>query len=96
MWYKLNPICHTYVCLDVVHTTIFLKITYGWLQGRVAHFLHYNLFFCRLTCIYMLLAWHKNNNFSNLWLDLNFQLEKEDIYKRKLQCIYTKYIAMDF
>jgi hypothetical protein len=28
----------------------------------------------------MLLTWHENNNFSTLWLDLDFQLEKEDIY----------------
>jgi hypothetical protein len=30
-----------------------------WLQGRVAHFLHRNLVFCRMVCIYMLLTWHK-------------------------------------
>jgi len=28
----------------------------------------------------MLLTWHKNNNFANLWLDLNFQLEYIYIY----------------
>jgi hypothetical protein len=32
----------------------------------------------------MLLTWHKNNNFSNLWLDLNFQLEEEDISLKKI------------
>ncbi len=31
-----------------------------------------------------------------MWLDLDFQLEEEDIYKRKLQHIYIKYIVMDF
>jgi hypothetical protein len=53
---------------------------FGWLQGRVAHFLHCNPFFCRVVCIYMLLKWHKNNNFQNLWLNLDCQLEKESIY----------------
>jgi hypothetical protein len=50
------------------------------LQGRVAHFLHYNPIFCRVMSIYMLLTWHKNNNFPNLWLDLDYQFEEEDIY----------------
>jgi hypothetical protein len=49
-----------------------------------------------MACIYMLLTWHKNNNFLNFCVDLNFQLEKENIYKKKLQHIYTKYIVMDF
>jgi hypothetical protein len=31
----------------------------GWLQGRVAHFSHHNLVFCRVACIYLLLTWHK-------------------------------------
>jgi hypothetical protein len=31
----------------------------------------------------MLLTWHKNNNFPNLWLDLHYQLEEENIYKNK-------------
>ncbi len=44
----------------------------------------------------MQLIWHENNKFSNFWLDLYFQLEEEDIYKRKLQHIYTKYIVLDF
>ncbi len=44
----------------------------------------------------MLLTWHKNNNFLNLWLDINCQLEEEDNYKKKLQHVYTKYIVMDF
>jgi hypothetical protein len=43
----------------------------------VVHFLHYNLVFYRVACIYMLLTWHKNNNFSNLSLDLDYQLEKK-------------------
>jgi len=30
----------------------------------------------------MLLSWHKNNNFLDLWLNLNFQLEQKDIYKK--------------
>ncbi len=68
----------------------------GWLQGRVAHFLRHNPIFCKLACIYMLLTWHKNINFPNLWLDLDFQLEEENMYKRNLQHIYTKYIIMDF
>jgi hypothetical protein len=68
----------------------------GWLQGRVAHFLCCNPFFCKMACIYMLLTWHKNNNFTNLWLGLDFQLEEEDMYKTKLQHKYTKYIVMDF
>ncbi len=67
-----------------------------WLQGKVVHFLCHNQIFCRLACIYMLLTWHKNNNFPNLWLDLDCQLEIENIYKRKLQHIYIKYIIMDF
>jgi hypothetical protein len=51
----------------------------GWLQGRVAHFLCHYVGFCKMACIYMLLTWHKNN-FPNLKLDLDCQLEKEDIY----------------
>jgi len=54
----------------------------GWLQGKLVHFLCHNLVFCRVTCIYMLLTWHKNNNFSNMWLDLNYQLELKDINKK--------------
>ncbi len=30
----------------------------------------------------MLPTWHKNNNFPNLWLDLDFQLKEKDIYKK--------------
>ncbi len=44
----------------------------------------------------MLLTWHKNNNFSNLWLDLDCQLEEKDIYYKELQHKYTKHIIMDF
>ncbi len=51
----------------------------GWLQGRVVHFLHHNLIFCKVACIYMLLSWHKRKNFPNLWLNLNFQLEEETL-----------------
>jgi hypothetical protein len=70
------------VTLVEIHFPFFLfKHHDGWLQGKVAHFLHCNLVFCRVACIYMLSTWHKNNNFSNLWLDLNFELEKENIYK---------------
>jgi hypothetical protein len=29
-------------------------------------------------------------------LDLNGQLEEKNIYKTKLQHVYTKYIVMDF
>jgi hypothetical protein len=32
----------------------------------------------------MLLTWHKNNNFSNLWVDLDFQLEEEEFKKKKI------------
>jgi len=61
----------------------------GWLQGKVAHFLRHNLVFCKVACIYMLLTWHKNNNFSNFWLDLDCQLEEKDIYKKIFCYIYT-------
>jgi hypothetical protein len=44
----------------------------------------------------MLLTWHKSNNFPNLWLDLDGQLEEEHICLKILQHIYTKYIVMDF
>jgi hypothetical protein len=73
-----------------------LLCSVGWLQGRVAHFLRCNLVFCRVACIYMLLTWHTNNNFPNLWLDLDCQLEEKDIYIKQLQHIHTKYIVMDF
>jgi len=59
----------------------------GWLQGRVVHFLCHNLVFCRMVCIYMLLTWHENINFLNLWLDLDFQLTKQTSIK-----IYATYI----
>ncbi len=68
---------------------------WGWLQSRVAHFLHRNLVFCRMAYIYMILTWHNNNNFNNfpnLWLDLNCQLEEEDFFL-KLQHVYIKYIS---
>jgi hypothetical protein len=64
--------------------------------GKVTHFLHHNPIFYKVACIYKLLTWDKNNNFPNLWLDLDFQLEEKDIYKNKLQHIYTKYIVMNF
>ncbi len=54
--------------------------SFGWLQGRVGHFLVRNPVVCKLVCIYMLLTCHKNNIFSNLWLDLYFHLEEEDIF----------------
>ncbi len=59
------------------------------MQGKVAHFLNHNLVVCKVACICMLLTWPENNNFPNLWLDLNFQLEEKDIYKTKLQQIYS-------
>jgi hypothetical protein len=62
------------------------------LQDRVANFLHHNLMFHKMVGIYMLLTWHKNNNLPNLWLDLDCQLKEENIYFKKLQHIYTKYI----
>ncbi len=49
----------------------------GWLQGKVTHVLRHNLVFCRMACIYMLKTWHKNNNFPNMWLDLNFHIEEK-------------------
>jgi len=39
-------------------------------------------FFAKWHAFYMLLTWHKNNNFSNLWLDIDCQLEKKNIYKK--------------
>jgi hypothetical protein len=57
-----------------------LMIKIGWLQGRVAHVLRHNPVFCRMACIYMLITWHKNNNFPNMWLDLDCQLEEKDIH----------------
>jgi hypothetical protein len=67
-----------------------------WLQSKVVYFLCCNPVFCKVSCIYMLLTWHKNYNFPNLWLHLDFQPEKEDIYKKFLQHIYTKYTIIDF
>jgi len=65
-----------------------LKHSYGWLQGKVAHFLRHNLIFCKVTCIYMLLTWHKNNNFPKFWLYLYCQLKQKKIYKKNCN-IYT-------
>ncbi len=39
----------------------------------------------------MLLTWYKNNNFPNLWLDLDYQLEEEDIYKKNATYIHQIY-----
>jgi len=64
------------------------KHSYGWLQGRVAHFLCHTPIFCTVTCIYMLLTWHKNNNFPNLWLDLDVKLKKKTSIKKNCN-IYT-------
>ncbi len=47
--------------------------------------------FCCSACIYMLLTWHKNNNFPNLWLDLDFQLKEKDIYKKIATYIHQIY-----
>jgi hypothetical protein len=64
-------------------------ISFGtWLQSKVVHFLCCNLIFCKVACISMLLTWHNNNKISNLWLDLDFQLEEENIYKKNCN-IYT-------
>jgi hypothetical protein len=38
----------------------------------------------------MLLTWHTNNNFPNLWLDLDCQFEEIYIYK-KMQYIHQIY-----
>jgi hypothetical protein len=66
--------------MDLCYSSTFDPLVLGgWLQGRVGHFFHHNPIFCKMVRIYMLLTWHKNNNFPNLWLDLDFQLE-EDIY----------------
>jgi len=62
----------------------------GWLQGKVVCFLCCSFFFCKVTCIYMLFTWHTNNNFPNLWLDLDCQLEEIYIYK-KMQYIHQIY-----
>jgi hypothetical protein len=56
--------------------------SFGWLQSKVAHFLCRNPTFCKAVCIYMLLTCHKNNNFPNLWLDLDCHLKEENIYKK--------------
>jgi hypothetical protein len=39
----------------------------------------------------MLLTWHKNNNFPNLWVDLDFQLEEENILKKIATYIHQIY-----
>jgi hypothetical protein len=39
----------------------------------------------------MLLTWHKNNNFLNLWLDLDYQLEEKDMYKKNATYIHQIY-----
>ncbi len=70
--------------LDIFLYVFFLVLLLGWLQGRVPHFLHHNPIFCKVTYIYMLLTWHKNNKISNLRLDFDFQLEEEDIYKKNI------------
>jgi len=65
-----------------------------WIQKSMAFFLIFKFkkwfcAWCKVMCIYMLLTWHTNNNFPNLWLDLNFQLE-EDIYIYIYNCnIYS-------
>jgi hypothetical protein len=111
MWVgKLASCKHFYHCWCVtIHFSSFSKcIKVGceekmhemwWRGGCKVGWLTFCItiqFFCRVACIYMLLTWHKNNNFPNLWLDLDFQLEEEDIYKKILQHISTKYIIMDF
>jgi hypothetical protein len=63
----------------------------GCLQGRVVHFLCRSIIFSRVVCVYMLLTWHKNNNFPNLWLDLDYQFEEEDIYKKIATYIHQIY-----
>jgi hypothetical protein len=47
------------------------KHSYGWLQGRVVHFLCHNPVFCKMLCFYMLLTWHKKNSFQIFSLDLD-------------------------
>jgi hypothetical protein len=46
----------------------------------MVHFLRHDPVFCKVVCIYMLLTWHKNNNFPNLWLNFDCQFEEQDIY----------------
>jgi hypothetical protein len=82
------------VCKSASWSSYFFHIM--WLQSKVVHFLWRNPIFCKVWCIYMLLTWHKKYNSSNLWLDLYFQLEEEDIYQKKLQHTYTKYTIIDF
>jgi hypothetical protein len=71
----------TYI-LEMKHKLILVISNEGWLQGRVVHFLCHNIIFSKVACIYMLLTWHEKNIFPNLWLDLDYQIEEEDIYKK--------------
>ncbi len=64
----------------VLHQNTLKGHTNKWLQTKVALFLHCNLVFWKVASICMLLTWHKNNNFPNLWLDLDCQIEKTNIY----------------
>jgi hypothetical protein len=64
--------------------------TSGFTQKLMKSFGYMNTLCCS-AWIYMLLTWHKNNNFPNFWLDLYCQLEKEDIYKKIATYIYQIY-----
>jgi len=50
------------------------------IANKKVHFLCCNPIYYKVARIYMLLTWHKNTFFSNLWLVLDFQLEKENIF----------------
>jgi hypothetical protein len=64
-------------CLNIFLYVFLLLLLLGWLQCKVVHFSYHNPSFCKVMCISMLLTWHKNTNSSNLWLDLDCQLEKK-------------------
>jgi hypothetical protein len=63
----------------------------GWLQSKVVHFLCRNPIFCKVVCIYMLLTCHKNNNFPNLWLNLDCHLEEDNILKKIATYVHQIY-----
>ncbi len=90
-WFDILWVIFTRLRVRTILIVLSLQSVGGWLQGRVVHFLRHNSFFCRVACIYMLLTWHKNNNFLNLWLDLDCQLEEKKFYKKIVTYIHQKY-----
>jgi hypothetical protein len=77
--YVYPSLTHTYLKWN---KWLILVISNERWQGRVVHFLCCNIVFSKVACIYMLFTWHKNNSFPNLWLDLDYQFEEKDIYKK--------------